>query len=242
MSLRTLIVDDEPLARRVLREELGEIPDVLIVGEAGNGQDALELIPKLDPDLVLLDVQMPVLDGFEVVRRLRGPLPAIVFVTAFSEHALRAFEVGAADYLLKPIHPDRLRQALDRARSRPASARRVADTVNAERAAPSKIVARKGQDYYLLDLGEVFAFQADGELVWALTANERYLAADTLKTLEGKLAASAFRRVHRGALVNTEKIRKVTSISSQRWLLTLTNGAQLTVSKRQASAIRDILS
>lgn len=121
-------------------------------------------------------------------------------------------------------------------------ARRVADTVNAERAAPSKIVARKGQDYYLLDLGEVFAFQADGELVWALTANERYLAADTLKTLEGKLAASAFRRVHRGALVNTEKIRKVTSISSQRWLLTLTNGAQLTVSKRQASAIREILS
>ncbi|MEZ5365372.1 MAG: response regulator [Bryobacterales bacterium] len=242
MPLRTLIVDDEPLARKVLREELDEIPDVLVVGEAENGQDALEQIPKIEPDLILLDVQMPVLDGFEVVRRLRGPLPAIVFVTAFSEHALRAFEVGAADYLLKPIHAERLRQALDRARSRPASARRVADTLNAERAAPSKIVARKGHDYYLLDLDEVFAFQADGELVWVLTANERYLAADTLKVLEDKLAASSFRRVHRGALVNTEKIRKVTSISSQRWLLTLTNGAQLTVSKRQASAIRDILS
>lgn len=244
MPLRTLIVDDEPLARQVLREELAEIDAVSVVGEAENGGQALESIEKLQPDLVLLDIQMPAIDGFEVVRRLRGPLPCIVFVTAFSEHALRAFEVGAADYLLKPVHPDRLRQAVERARSRPSSARRVAETLNAERQAPAlpaKIVARKGRDFYLLSHDEIYAFQADGELVWALTDSERYLAADTLKTLEDNLGGTGFRRVHRNALVNMSKIRKLTAISSHRWLLTLANGVQLTASKRQAPAIRELL-
>ena len=245
MALRTLIVDDEPLARRVLREELAEIEGVAVVGEAENGEQALERIGELAPDLVLLDIQMPVADGFEVVRRLRGPLPAIIFVTAFSEHALRAFEVGAADYLLKPARADRLRQAVERARNSRTSAGRVAATVNAEREVSgrggSKIVARKGHDYYLLDLSEIYAFQADGELVWVLTEAERFLATATLKELEGKLAGGSFQRVHRGSLVNIEKVRKLTSISSQRWLLTLSNGVQLTVSKRQAPRIREIL-
>lgn len=245
MPLRTLIVDDEPLARQVLREELEEIPAVSVIGEAENGERALDLIQELAPDLVLLDIQMPAVDGFEVVRRLRGPLPSIVFVTAFSEHALRAFEVGAADYLLKPVHPDRLRQAVERGRVRPASAKRVADTLNAERAGlprvASKIVARKGHDYYLLNHDEIYAFQADGELVWVLTDSERYLATETLKALEEKLLEGGFCRVHRGALVNLAKVRKLTGISSQRWLLTLSNGVQLTASKRLAPAIRAIL-
>jgi DNA-binding LytR/AlgR family response regulator len=196
--------------------------------------------------LVLLDIQMPLMDGFEVLRRLRGPLPAIIFVTAFSEHALRAFEVGAADYLLKPVHPERLRKAVERVRTGPSAARRVAATLNAERQTngrtDAKIVARKGHDYYLLGHDEVYAFQADGELVWILTDKDRYLAADTLKTIEERLGSSGFQRVHRGALVNTAKIRKFTSISSQRWLLTLSNGVQLTVSKRLAPLVREILS
>ena len=241
MPLRTLIVDDEPLARQVLREELEDMKTVSVVGEAGNGEQAIERIQALAPDLVLLDIQMPVLDGFEVVRRLSGPLPAIVFVTAFSEHALRAFEVGAADYLLKPVRAERLRQAVERARPSPESVRRIADTLNADRPAASKIVARKGRDYYLLDHDEIYAFQADGELVWALTDSERYLATETLKALEDRLGDTGFRRVHRGALVNLGKVRKLTSISSHRWLLTLSNGVQLTVSKRQAPAIREIL-
>jgi DNA-binding LytR/AlgR family response regulator len=238
MALRTLIVDDEPLARQVLREELADIEGVSVVGEAENGEQALGRISELSPDLVLLDIQMPLADGFEVVRRLRGPLPAIIFVTAFSEHAIRAFEVGAADYLLKPVRADRLRKAVDRARNGQTSARRVAAALNAEREGSgrggSKVVARKGHDYYLLDLDEIYAFQADGELVWILTEAERFLATETLKAIEDKLAGGPFQRVHRGALVNVEKIRKFTSISSQRWLLTLSNGVQLTVSKRQA--------
>jgi two-component system, LytTR family, response regulator len=248
--LRTLLVDDEPVARQILREELAELPGVEVQGEAENGAQALVMIEALRPDLVLLDIQMPALDGFEVVRRISGPLPSIVFVTAFSEHALRAFEVGAADYLLKPVRADRLRHAIERvreSRGSPAdSAQRVARTIEAaenERApgAVRKVVARRGHDYYLLDLSEVFAFQAEGEIVWIHTENQRYMATQTLQAIEERLRGGPFQRVHRGALVNADKIRKMSSLSSQRWLLTLTNGLQMTVSKRQAPVVRGLL-
>src|SRR6202795_322200 len=116
--MKTLIVDDEPIARRVLREELEAVPDVLIVGEAENGKQALQRIGELKPDLVLLDLQMPVMGGFEVVRKLGGGhLPVVVIVTAFDQHAIEAFEAGAVDYLLKPVSEERLRKAVLRASS-----------------------------------------------------------------------------------------------------------------------------
>src|ERR1035441_4779289 len=116
--LRTLIVDDEPIARRVLREELELLPGVEVVGDAENGRDALLRIEKLKPDLVLLDLQMPMMSGFEVVRNLAGKhTPIVVIVTAFDEHAIQAFEAGAVDYLLKPVAESRLRKAVERARS-----------------------------------------------------------------------------------------------------------------------------
>jgi DNA-binding LytR/AlgR family response regulator len=247
--LRTLIVDDEPVARSVLAEELAEMDAVAVVGEAENGEAALRQIEALRPDLVLLDIQMPVMDGFEVIRRLRGPLPAVVFVTAYSEHALRAFEIGAVDYLLKPISVERLQAALDRARearrNRLDNAERVARTLAAaDSPKPQRrprIVARRGHDFYLLDLDEVFAFQADGEIVWIVTADKKYAATQTLQAIHDKMKGTQFQRVHRSALVNTNKIRKLSALSSQRWLLTLTNGLEFTVSKRQAPSLRDIL-
>jgi two-component system, LytTR family, response regulator len=247
--LRALIVDDEPVARSVLAEELAEMEAVSVVGEAENGEAALRQIEGLRPDLVLLDIQMPVMDGFEVIRRLRGPLPAIVFVTAYSEHALRAFEIGAVDYLLKPISVERLHAALERARlarrSRLDSAERVARTLHAaDSPRPQRrprIVARRGHDFYLLDLDEVFAFQADGEIVWIVTADKKYTATRTLQAIHDRLQGTQFQRVHRSALVNTNKIRKLSALSSHRWLLTLTNGLEFTVSKRQAPLLREIL-
>jgi DNA-binding LytR/AlgR family response regulator len=247
--LRTLIVDDEPVARSVLAEELAEINAVTVVGEAENGEAALRQIESLAPDLVLLDIQMPVLDGFEVIRRLRGPLPAIVFVTAFSEHALRAFEIGAVDYLLKPIGGERLRTAVERVREARRSplenAERIVRTLNAADSPRAqrrpRVVARRGHDFYLLDLDEVFAFQAEGEIVWIITADKKYTATQTLQALHDRLQGTPFHRVHRGALVNADKIRKMSALSSQRWLLTLTNGLQFTVSKRQAPLLRDIV-
>jgi DNA-binding LytR/AlgR family response regulator len=245
-SLRTLIVDDEPVARSVLAEELAEMAETIVVGEAENGEEALRRIEELRPDLVLLDIQMPVMDGFEVIRRLRGPLPAIVFVTAFSDHALRAFEIGAVDYLLKPISVERLRTAIGRVRQartkRVESAERVARTLDAadSRRRP-RVVARQGRDLYLLDLDEVFAFQAEGDIVWIVGANKKFTATQSLQEIYKKLQGAEFQRVHRGAIVNTNKIRKISALSSQRWLLTLTNGLQFTVSKRQAPMLRDIL-
>lgn len=247
-ALRTLIVDDEPIARQILREELAAFPGVAVVGEAHDGWTAVRHIEALQPDLVLLDIQMPGMTGFDVLRRMRAPLPpAVVFVTAFDAHALEAFEAGAADYLLKPIRTERLVRALSRVRSR-----RPGDATGAEGlatvlnevtpAAPRKIVGRRAGSYYLLDLDEVVTIQADGEIIWIQCAGVRYMAAQTLRELEKRLAGSAFRRIHRKALVNTAHIRKLSSLSSQRWLLMMSDGQQVTVSKRLAFQIRDLLS
>src|ERR1700736_5597549 len=147
--MKTLIVDDEPIARRVLREELELFPEVEIVAEAENGREALQKITELQPDLVFLDLQMPVMGGFEVVRNLRGVrLPVIVVITAFDQHAIEAFEAGAIDYLLKPINETRLRKAIERARNLQGKPLEVAETLakiasTPEGGAPGTTKARK---------------------------------------------------------------------------------------------------
>jgi two-component system LytT family response regulator len=248
-TLRTLVVDDEPVARRVLLEDLAEIEDVSVIGEADNGKRALQQIEKLRPDLVLLDIQMPIMDGFQVLRQLQGPLPSIIFVTAYSQHALNAFEVGAVDYLLKPVSQDRLQRAVERAQAalgnRREAVEKLAQTLGAAEAGEKrrvvKIAARKGEDYYLLDLDEVFAFQADREIVWIRTRDKSYMATQTLQAIDDRFSGTQFQRVHRSVLVNLDKVRKISVLSSQRWLLTLTNGLEYTVSKRQVPLLRDLL-
>ena len=248
--MRALIVDDEPIARRVLREELEGIPDVLVVGEAGDGQEALQKIGKLQPDLVFLDLQMPMMSGFEVVRNLGGPhVPVIVIVTAFDQHAIEAFEAGAVDYLLKPVSDTRLLRAVERVRTflgKPAEIAaqigRIASAAQAPHLPKSrKVVGRSGEEYVLLDADEVLAFQAERELVWIVTSKQRLLATQTLRGLEERLADPQFQRVHRNAIVNVNHVRKMSALSSQRWLITLSNSLQLVVSKRQAHNIRKIL-
>jgi DNA-binding LytR/AlgR family response regulator len=210
----------------------------------------LAAIDKLRPELVFLDMQMPVMSGFEVVSRLGGKTaPMIVVVTAFDQHAVRAFEAGAIDYLLKPVEDSRLLKAVERARGlrhQPLEiANRAAQIAQAAASAPTpaarKIVARNGADYLLLEAGEVLAFQAERELVWIITARQRFLATQPLCGVEQRLPASQFQRVHRSAVVNVHHIRKMSALSSQRWLITLSNSLQLVVSKRQAHNIRRIL-
>ena len=241
--MKTLIADDEPIARRVLREELETIPDVLIVGEAENGKQALQQIAVLRPDLVLLDLQMPVMGGFEVVRKLAGGhLPVVVIVTAFDQHAMEAFEAGAVDYLLKPVGEEQLRRAVERARELCENPLDVAhDMARITSIETRKIVGRNGQEYVLLDADEILAFQAEGELVWIITANQRLLATQSLRAIENHLKDQQFRRVHRNAIVNVNHVRKMSALSSQRWLVTLSNSLQLVVSKRQAHNIRGVL-
>ena len=229
--MKVLIADDEPVARQVLREHVESIPSLEIAGEASTGKETLQRILDLDPDVVLLDQQMPELDGLAVVRSLRGArTPLIIFVTAFEQHALEAFEVGAVDYLLKPVRRERLERAIEKARRQlksPASG------------TPKKIVARRGADLYLLDPTEIVAFQAEGELVHIITTGPRYQSDHSLKALEEKLERPSFRRVHRGTLINTDHIRKISPLSSRRWLLKMSNGFEAVVSKRLATAIRE---
>jgi len=249
-AIKTLIVDDEPVARRVLREELEVFPDIDIAGEAESGREALQKITRHQPDLVFLDLQMPAMSGFEVVRSLSGPhLPVIVIVTAFDQHAIEAFEAGAVDYLLKPVNQARLEKAVERARNllgRPVEVAnnlvRLTDSGGpSDRSRTRKVVGRSGADYVLLDADEVLAFQAERELVWIITAKQRLLATQSLRAIEERLGEPHFQRVHRNAIVNVNHVRKMSALSSQRWLITMSNALQLVVSKRQAHNIRRIL-
>jgi two-component system, LytTR family, response regulator len=249
--LHVLIVDDEPIARRILREELESQQDVEVAGESETGTAALADIISLQPDVILLDLQMPQMGGFEVIQRLSGRpyIPIVIVVTAYDQHAIRAFEDGAIDYLLKPVAPPRLLKALNRARrlleSRAEAAKELARLQEVAgrpgMPAPRKIVGRAGNEYVLLNASDVLAFQAERELVWIITTDQRYLADQSLRKIEAKLEGSAFRRVRRNVLVNVEHVRKLAALSSNRWLLTLNNNQEFIVSKRLARQVRGIL-
>ena len=248
--MKTLIVDDEPVAREVLREELESISGVEVVAEADNGAAALEQITGQHPDLVLLDLQMPKMGGFEVIRKIRHgtSLPVIVIVTAYDKYALEAFEAGAIDYLLKPVGQDRLAQAIEKVRritgheavERLARLQEVADPLVAGQRI-KKIVGKVDDEYFLLDAHEICAFHAEGDIVWIATARRRYKATQTLKVLEERLRNTSFQRIHRNALVNLDHVRKMSALSSQRWLITLSNEQEFIASKRQARGIQRLV-
>jgi two-component system, LytTR family, response regulator len=248
--IKTLIIDDEPIARHVLREALAAFPEIAGVGEAENGKQAFRMIRELRPEVVFLDLQMPGMSGFEVIRNLEPPLPIVVIVTAFDQHAIQAFESGAVDYLLKPVSEERLAKAVERVKNLKGDQNEIAAAVaKIANAAPvelehgrtRRIVGRIGEEYYLLNADEVLAFQAERELVWIVTAKQRMLGTQSLRAIETRLNSPEFQRVHRNAIVNVNHVRKMSSLTSQRWLITLSNGLQLIVSKRQAHNIRRIL-
>lgn len=225
---------------------------VEVVGEAGNGEAALLEISAKHPDVVFLDVEMPGMGGFEMLKQLRGGrMPVVIMVTAYDQHAIRAFEAGAMDYLLKPVSQERLQQAMNRVaalRREPglvaekiASLQEIRVGSEAADTRQRKIVGKIGEEFFLLNPQEILAFHAEGELVWIVTAKNRYQAALTLKEIEDRLRNSSFRRIHRNALVNVNQIRKMSMLSSQRWLVTLNNGQEFIVSKRQAGNVRDVL-
>jgi DNA-binding LytR/AlgR family response regulator len=187
--------------------------------------------------------------GLEVVQRLRHGkhLPVIVIVTAYDQHALQAFEAGAIDYLLKPVRQERLSQAVERARRATAleATERIAqlqEMAGAPAKRAKRIVGKLGEEYFLLSAEEIYAFQAEGDLVWIVTAKRKYVAALTLKELELRLQNNGFQRIHRNALVNVEHVRKMSALSSQRWLITMNNNQEFIASKRQARVVRELLS
>ena len=232
--MRALIADDEPIARQVLREHLEDCSGVTVVAEAASGTAALEELERHHPDIAFLDLQMPGLDGLAVARSLRGSrLPLVIFVTAYDTRAVEAFEMGALDYLLKPVRRERLQAALDKARTH------LSAIVPAAAPALRRIVGRLGSDYHMIDAADVIAFQADGELVYIIAATGRFLANHSLRLLVQKLPTPPFRRIHRKTIINTDHIRRISPLSSKRWLLKMSNGLEVIVSKRMAGAIRE---
>jgi two-component system LytT family response regulator len=253
--LRVVVADDERPARRFLVNLLKGCERVQVVGEAGDGDDALSLIEAERPDLALLDLQMPEMTGLEVVRRLPpSSLPLVAFVTAFEDFAIEAFELNAIDYLLKPVESKRLQATLQRARTRIASKepteKRAAALANAatayeqgsRRAFLERIPVRKRNEVIILPVRQIAAVMSEGELLHITTfTKDRYTITYRLHLLESKLDPKRFVRLARGTLANIDAIAKVSPMPGGTYLATLSNGQELQVSRIQSRFIRDNL-
>ncbi len=250
--LRALIVDDEPLARSALACLLGEIPDVVVSGTASNGLEALNALAHETIDLLFLDIEMPALAGLELAARLHPmPTSAVIFVTAWPQYAVAAFEVDAADYLLKPVDPARLQHAVERARARLAThddTQRISSleaplqTLRARQPAspPTHVWVESGRGRQRLSLDDIEWFAADGDYVQAHTATRSHLMHGSLNQLESTLPAVRLLRVHRSTLINVDAVTRVTSCNGQ-LLLTTRSGAILQVGRRARARVRRML-
>ncbi len=253
--MRVLIVDDERPARNRLRRLLAAADGVEIAGEADSGVAALEMIEREKPDIVFLDVQMPALNGFEVVRELKGPaIPMVIFATSYDQYALQAFQVSAIDYLLKPVDPERLEKALGKARwalqARDGSKQTLA---NLERLAAAlgqtqtprtymeRVVGRRGPRMHVLALRQVHAFVAEDELVFALIGEGRMLVNYTLRDLEAKLDPEKFTRVHKQTIVNLASVSEIEPLSSGGAMARLQGGGTIEISRRYRGALQERL-
>ena len=251
MTLRVAVVDDEPVARRRMRRMLRREPELDVVAEAGDGRAAIEAIVTHRPDLVFLDVQMPELDGFDVVREIGDRVPAVVFVTAFDQYALRAFEVHAIDYLLKPFTPERLHQSVEQVRLRMSTGRRestvdprlaaLLDEVQERGRYLQRVPVRAGARIVLLDTSEVDWIQAADNYVLFHSAGREYLMRETLVRLEQELDPRQFVRIHRSALVRLDRIGEMLPSVHGDFRVTLKNGAQLTLSRHYRERVERIL-
>ncbi|MFN8644118.1 MAG: LytTR family DNA-binding domain-containing protein [Candidatus Binatia bacterium] len=244
--LRALVVDDEQLARDRLCGFLRDMADVDVVGEACNGPEAVALIEERRPDLVLLDVQMPGMDGFGVLRQL-SHRPAVVFATAYDHYAIKAFEVQAADYLLKPISRDRLREAVQRVRSRREQAAAGAELQEAvralhrrERRHAAQLTVQKGRQILVLATADIFWFEVEYGLVHAHTADERFMTNCTLRDLEDRLDPEVFFRAHKSRLVNLHHVKAIAPWFGGRYKLVMRNPAasEVELSRAQARVLR----
>jgi two-component system LytT family response regulator len=251
--LRVVIADDERPARSFLAALLRSFDDVVIVGEATNGREAVETIERERPDLALLDLHMPELDGIGVVRMLKKhEMPLIAFVTAFDEYAVRAFEVNAVDYLLKPVEKSRLREALNRAQERVEHAEIVAEqevrvgaaakAYESSATAPrlERIPVRRRDEIILVPVEQIASIVAEGELLHLTTVkNEQHSITYRLKELEARLDPAQFIRLGRGTLANIDCLVKVNVMPGGTHVALLSNGQKLQVSRLQSRIIRE---
>lgn len=236
MSLKVLVADDEQLARARLTRLLGAMEDITIVGEAKDGDEVLEKVRAGGIDVVLLDVQMPKLTGVEAMALWPVDGPWVVFCTAHAEHAVKAFEVNAVDYLLKPVEPDRLKRALDKARQRETKDV-FREAVKKHQAIP-RLPVQTRQGVVLLDPSAITHAALDGELVTVHTTDASFITDYTLNDLEQRLPPGRFERVHRRALLNLEAVARLEPLETGGYLARTTNGHSVEVSRQAARDLR----
>jgi two-component system, LytTR family, response regulator len=249
--IRAIIVDDEPPARNKIRELLKANPDVEIVDECSNGREAVQSIASKAPDLVFLDIQMPELDGFGVIEAI-GPehLPAVVFVTAYDQYAVQAFEVHAIDYLLKPFDRQRFQTALNRVTDYLQSNQR--DELNQQlnsllrqlkgpRKQTERFVVKSGGRVFFLKNDEIDWIEAAGNYVRLHVGTETHLLRETMSAIQKKLDASRFIRIHRSTFVNIEKIKELQPWFHGEYVVIMRDGTQLTMSRSYRSSLPDLL-
>jgi two-component system LytT family response regulator len=245
MPIRALLVDDEELARRGLRVRLERAGDIAVIGECANGRDAIAAIGKLAPELVFLDVQMPEVSGFDVIDAI-GPehAPHIIFVTAYDQYAVRAFDVHALDYLLKPIDDQRLAQALHRAREVLSSERdqgfgsRLAGAMaSVNHGSGTRLAIPTGDRVVVVRIPEVDWVEASGNYVSLHVGKKTWLLRETIAAMDQQLAAHGFARIHRSTLVNTERVAELRALANGEFAVLLRDGTELKLSRSYRHAL-----
>jgi two-component system, LytTR family, response regulator len=252
MKIRTLIVDDEPLARERMRSLLGGQQDIAIVGECRDGREAVEAIRTEAPDLVFLDVQIPELDGFQVIEAI-GPerSPVIVFVTAYDQYALQAFEVHAVDYLLKPFDEERFGRALDRARQALSHGKEkeelseklisLLQDLKAPQGYMERLVVKSAGRLFFLRTEEIEWVESAGNYVCLHVKGESHLLRETMNGLEARLDPARFGRIHRTAIVNIDQIKELQPLFHGEYQVVLRDGMELTLSRGYRDRLQEVI-
>jgi two-component system, LytTR family, response regulator len=240
-KIRTVIVDDEELGRERVRMMLSSHPDIEIVAECSDGPDAVKTIERERPNLVFLDVQMPGMDGFEVLESIEvDPIPAVVFVTAHDDYALRAFDIHALDFLLKPFDEARFEKALERARAQVSNSRTTAidsrilsllEDLKSDKKFPDRLIVKSGGRVFFLRTEEIDWVEAAGNYVRLHARNEAHLLRESMKNMESKLDPKIFVRIHRSAIVNVDRIKELEPWFHGEYIVIMRDGTRLTSSR-----------
>ncbi|MCP4896585.1 MAG: response regulator transcription factor [bacterium] len=244
--MRVVIVDDEEPARNLLREYLDEMPETKVVAECANGFEAVKAVSETDPDLLLLDIQMPKLDGFEVLELLERDMP-VVFITAYDEHAVRAFEVHAVDYLLKPCSAERLQEAVERVRQRlgtaasPPPIQELAAAVRTQPAYLERLLVRDGTQVHVIPVNDVDFVEAADDALVICVGKARFRKSQRLSELERRLSPSRFARIHRSFLLNLDRLERLELYAKDSRIAILNDGTKLPVSRSCYARLKELL-
>lgn len=240
--MKALIIDDERLAREELKELLEAHPEISVVGEAANVDEAIVAIGEHRPDLIFLDVQMPGATGFDLLERLEPPIPKVVFTTAFAEHAVEAFNVNALDYLMKPIDPERLADSVDRLTGAVESGEAGADSIDGPLGPTDEVFVRDGERCWFVEVSHLRLLESEGNYTRIVFENERPLLLRSLNTLESRLDPKVFFRANRSQIINLRWIEKIEPWFSGSLRVTLKGGEVVELSRRKAKLFRDTMS